>query len=333
MRSFKRFPLVQVRSANLSKLALKRLTWFDFWLSHDKNISLTCRHFGISRDSFYLWKKRFNPYNLRSLEDNLKTRTPHNLRQMTTSKEVIDLVIKIRGEDVEKSKYEIQAELKDLHDTRLGYNTIQKIINRHIHLLNTQHKRNSKAHKNRSIARLKAEAHLRDKDLGSLVQIDTKHLYILGKRFYLFVAVDCKSRYGFVWAYKSASSEIAAHFLLKVIGYFPFKITAVNTDNGPEYLLNFHKMCEKLNIPHYFNHPHTPKMNGRAERLIQTVEYEYFNYQEDLIDDLEEINLRCEIFNDKYNNKRYHRAIGYQTPANYVKSYLDIKKGEQLYVH
>lgn len=263
-----------------------------------------------------------------SLEDNLKTRTPHNLRQMTTPKYIIDLVIKIRGDDLEKSKYEIQAELKDLYDTKLGYNTIQKIINRHIHLQNNQHRKLAKAHKNRSIARLKAETILRDKDLGSLVQIDTKHLYILGKRFYLFVAVDCKSRFGFIWAYKTASSEVAANFLLKVINYFPFPITAVNTDNGPEYLLNFHKMCEKLNIPHYFNHPHTPKMNGRAERLIQTAEYEFFNYQEDLIDDLDEINLRCGIFNDKYNHRRYHRAINYQTPSSYVKSYLQTQKGE-----
>lgn len=328
MRAFKIIPLVTVRSANLSRNALKRLEWFDFWYNHGKNISLTCRHFGISRDTFYLWKRRFNPYTLRSLEDNLKTRTPHNLRQMSTSREVIELVIKIRGEDVEKSKYEIQAELKDLHDISLGYNTIQKIINRHIHLLNTQHKSSIKAHKRRTIARLKAESHLRDKDLGSLVQIDTKHLYILGKRFYLFVAVDCKSRYGFIYCYKSASSEVAADFLLKVINFFPFAITAVNTDNGPEYLLNFHKKCEELGITHYFTHPYTPKMNSRAERLIQTAEYEFFNYQEDLIDDLDEINLRCEMFNDKYNNRRYHRSIGYQTPHQYVTNYQHLQKGE-----
>lgn len=331
MRSFKRFPLVSIKSAYLSKPALKKLIWFDFWLSHNKNISLTCRHFDISRDTFYLWKRKFDPTNLKSLEDNPKTRTPHNLRQMTTPLEVIKLIIKIRGNDVEKSKYEIQAELKDLYDIKIGYNTIQKVINRHLYLLNTQHKINTKGHKNRSIARLKAETVLREKDLGSLVQIDTKHLYILGRRFYLYVAVDCKSRYGFIWAYQSGSSESAANFLLKVINYFPFNITAVNTDNGSEYLLNFHKQCEKLNIPHYFNHPHTPKMNGRAERLIQTAEYEFFNYQEDLIDDLDEINFRCEMFNDKYNNRRYHKAINYQTPANYVKSYLE-QKGEQLYV-
>lgn len=263
-----------------------------------------------------------------SLEDNLKTRTPHNLRQMTTPKYIIDLVIKIRGDDPEKSKYEIQAELKDVYVVKIGYNTIQKIINRHIHLLNTQHKRQARGHKYRSIARLKAETVLREKDLGSLVQIDTKHLYILGKRFYLFVAVDCKSRYGFIWAYKSASSESAASFLLKVIDCFPFSITALNTDNGPEYLLNFHKACERLNITHYFNHPHTPKMNGRAERLIQTAEYEFFNYQEDLIDDLDEINLRCEIFNDKYNNRRYHQALKYKTPHQYVTNYQKLQKGE-----
>lgn len=331
MRSFKRFPLVQVNSAHLSKGALKRLIWFDFWLSHRKNISLTCRHFDISRDTFYLWKRKFNPYNLRTLEDNFKTRTPHNLRQMTTPKHIIDLIIRIRSRDLEKSKYEIQAELKDLYGIKIGYNTIQKIINRHIHLHNSQHRTRSRSHKQRSIARLRAESILREKDLGSLIQIDTKHLYILGRRFYLFVAVDCKSRYGFIRAYKTGSSESAADFLLKVTTYFPFQISAVNTDNGSEYLLNFHKQCEKLNLPHYFNHPRTPKMNGRAERLIQTTEYEFFNYQEDLIDDLDEINLRCAIFNEKYNQRRYHRALKYQTPYQYVTNYQQSQKGG-LYV-
>jgi len=177
-------------------------------------------------------------------------------------------------------------------------------------------------HKNYAIARIKAARELREKELGSLVQIDTKHLYILGIRFYLFVAIDSKSRYGFVWAYKNASSLNAADFLLKVINYFPFKIQAVNTDNGSEYLLNFHKTCERLNILHYFTTPHTPKMNGRAERLIQTVEYEFFNYQYDLLPDIDEINKRCELFNDKYNNKRYHRAISYRTPGEFVMLYL-----------
>lgn len=321
MRAFKIIPTIKVKGYKLSKSALKRLEWIDWYFSHGKNAESTCRHFSLSKSVFYRWKTRFNKYNLLSLE--ARSTKPHSLRNMTTSQEVIDLVCSIRADDPEKSKYEIQAELKDLHGIKLGYNTIQKIVNRHIHLLNTQHKRQVRKHRNHSIARIRAARQLRDKDLGSLVQIDTKYLYILGVRFYLYVAVDCKSRYGFIWCYKSCNSTNAADFLLKVMDYLPFKIQAVNTDNGPEYLLNFHKLTEELNIPHYFNHPHTPKMNGRAERLIQTAEYEFFNYQEDLLPILEEINLRCEIFNDKYNNRRYHKAIGYQTPTSYVKNYLE----------
>lgn len=330
MRVFKIVPLVRVNSANLSKQALKRLTWFDFWYTHNKNISLTCRHFGISRDTFYLWKRRFNPSNLQTLEDNLKTRTPHTLREMTTPSWILQKIYDIRLNDLEKSKYEIHEELLR-EGIKVCHDTIQKVINRHLELKNTQHIKRLRKHRNLSIARVKAAYELKDKDLGSLVQIDTKYLYILGRRFYLFVAVDCKSRYGFIWTYASCNSTNAADFLTKVIDYFPFKIQAINTDNGPEYLLNFHKKCEELEIPHYFNTPHTPTMNSRAERLIQTAEYEYFNYQYDLLPTLKEINLRCETFNHKYNFRRFHHAIHYQTPFEYVTNYQLTQKGE-LYV-
>ncbi len=327
MRAFKIVPLVRVNSANLSKAALKRLAWFDFWYTHHKNISLTCRHFGISRDSFYLWKGRFNPTNLHSLEDNLKTRTPHHLREMTTPEWILKRIYDIRLGDLEKSKYEIHEELLR-EDISVCHDTIQKVINRHSILKNTQHKATLKKHRNYSISRLRASKELKEKDLGSLVQIDTKYLYILGKRFYLYVAIDCKSRYAYIWAYGSCNSTNAANFLTRVIDYFPFKISAINTDNGSEYLLNFHKLCEDLKIPHYFSHPHTPKENSRAERLIQTTEYEFFNYQYDLLPNLKDINSRCLLFNDKYNNKRFHQAIHYKTPSEYVTNYQQTQKGD-----
>lgn len=327
MRAFKIVPLVTVNSANLSKAALQRLTWFDFWYTHQKNIALTCRHFGISRDTFYLWKGRFKPTNLRTLEDNFKTRTPHHLREMTTSNWILKKVYDIRRDDLEKSKYEIHEELKR-EGINVCHDTIQKVINRHIELKNTQHKATLKKHRNYSISRLRAAKELKEKDLGSLVQIDTKYLYILGRRFYLYVAIDCKSRYAFIWAYGSCNSTNATNFLLKVIDYFPFPIKAINTDNGPEYLLNFHKQCEGLNIPHYFSHPHTPKENSRAERLIQTAEYEFFNYQADLLPNLKDINSRCLLFNDKYNNRRFHQALSYKTPFEYVTNYQQTQKGD-----
>lgn len=328
MRAYNILPVeIKVRDFKLSKQALKRLEWMDWYSNHGKNARLTCRHFGISPDTFYLWKRKFNPYNLTSLEFNAKLCTPHKLREMTTPSWILKKIYDIRFNDLEKSKYEIHEELKR-EDIKISHKVIQKVINRHIELKNTQHKANLKKHRHYSIARIRAAYELKDQDLGSLVQIDTKYLYVLGRRYYLFVAVDCKSRYGYIFAYASCNSTNAANFLLKVIDYFPFKIIAVNTDNGPEYLLNFHKACEELDITHYFNHPHSPKMNSRAERLIQTAEYEYFNYQYDLLPNLEEIRRRCREFNDKYNNRRFHHALDYKTPLEYVTNYLQLQKGE-----
>ena len=326
MRHYRIFPWEQIKDSSLSKDALRRLLWIDWYFSHGKNAETTCRHFDISKSVFYRWFNRFNRKNLKTLEFDTRTRRPHKLREMTTPLWIRNKVYEVRKQDPEKSKYEIQKELKDL-GISIGQTSIGKIIRRHPELHNLQHKKNLRKHRNHAIARIRAARELREKELGSLVQIDTKHLYILGIRFYLFVAIDSKSRYGFVWCYKNASSLNAADFLLKVIDYFPFTIKAVNTDNGSEYLLHFHKTCEKLNIPHYFTYPHTPKMNGRAERLIQTVEYEFFNYQYDLLPEINEINKRCAMFNDKYNNRRYHRAISYRTPKEFVM--LCLQKGGQ----
>ena len=72
-------------------------------------------------------------------------------------------------------------------------------------------------------------------------------------------------------------------------------------------------------------------MNSRVERLIQTATYEFFNWQDDLLDDIDQINQRCVIFNNKYNNLRYHQSLGYKTPMQYLIS-LQEKKGDKLYV-
>jgi len=328
MRHYNILPTVQIRAASLSKDALRRLTWLDWYYLHGKNAELTCRHFGISKSLFYRWFNRFDKKNLKTLEFDTKTRRPKTARKMTTPIWLQKRIYDIRSADLEKSKYEIQAELRD-EGIMVGRKCIQKIINRHVELLNTQHIKRVKKHRNYAIARVKAAIELREKELGSLVQVDTKYFYVLGRKFYLFTAIDCKSRYGFLYCYRTISSMSGKDFLGRVKDYFPFKIQAVNTDNGSEYLLNFHKeLEEKWKIPHYFTNPHCPKQNGRVERLHQTAEYEYFNYQEDLLDDLEMINERCMEFNTKYNTRRYHRSLGYKTPMQAVLKYQKEKGGQ-----
>ena len=327
MRHYNILPVNTIRSASLSKDALRRLWWMDWYQSHGKNAESTCRHFGISKSVFYRWKNRYKRFNLKTLEDDKGNRRPHHLRQMTTDPAILARIYDIRRADPEKSKWEIHEELRR-QGILVAHNVIQKVIRRHSELANSQHLKRLRKHRNFSIARIKANRELRHKDIGSLVQIDTKHLYIMGTRFYLFVAIDCLSRYGFVWAYKTGSSQSAADFLAKVINYFPFEISAINTDNGSEYLLNFHKACQKLGLMHYFTYPHTPKMNSQAERLIRTVTYEFFNWQYDLLADIDEINRRCPIFNTKYNTHRFHQSLGYKTPYECVILHQTQKGGQ-----
>jgi len=331
MRAYKILPKSEyVRAASLSQEAKRRLAWIDWYYSHGKNAERTCRHFSLSKSVFYRWFKRFNKHNLLSIEFNTKTRRPHRVREMTTDPALLQRIYDIRLTDLSKSKYEIHEELRR-EGIRVAHNVVQKVINRHLELKNLSRKL-AKQKRKYSIVRLKAARELKDKGLGSLIQVDTKHLYILGTRFYLFVAVDCKSRLGFVEAYTTASSKVAADFLNKVTSYFSFPIEAINTDNGSEYLLNFHKLITNLGIPHYFTYPNTPKMNARVERLIQTLVYEYLNLQDDLIPEIDDLRSKCRQFNYKYNYRRFHQALGYQTPAEYVITLLT--KGEQtvLYV-
>lgn len=328
MRAYKILPrTVLCQVGLLSRDALRRLSWMDWYITHGKNAEGTCRHFNISKSVFYRWKNRFNKYNLSSLEFDTKTRRPHNTRAMTTPLYVLGKIYQIRKADLEKSKYEIHEELKR-GGILVSHKVIQKVINRNPELLNIQHKKRVRDKKKRSIVRLKAESVLREKCLGSLVQVDTKYFYVLGRKFYLFSAIDCKSRYGFIFCYKTITSLSAQDFIKRVREYFPFPIQAINTDNGSEYLLNFHKEIESWGIPHFFTDPHCPKQNGRVERFHQTAEYEYFNYQDDLLDDLELINYHCAIFNTKYNTQRFHRALGYKTPQEYVLILLNQKGGQ-----
>lgn len=162
MRAFKTIPYCSVRAAKLSKGALSRLVWIDWYFAHGRKARAAMRHFNLSPTVFYRWMRRYKKYDLRSIEDDTSTRRPKHTRAMTTSRQTIDIICTIRANDLEKSKYEIQAEM-------------------------------------------------------------------------------------------SASSASAADFLHKVVSCFTFPVEAIQTDNGSEYLLNFHKTCEETGIIHYFS--------------------------------------------------------------------------------
>lgn len=105
----------------LSKQARQRVKWFDYY-HRCQNISLTCRYYGISRKTFYKWKRRYLKYQLPSLENN--SRRPRHLRQSKIPWQQVLVVKKLRTQYPYYSKYKLSVILERDHSINLSASTL-----------------------------------------------------------------------------------------------------------------------------------------------------------------------------------------------------------------
>src|SRR5690348_18440708 len=77
----------------LSREGRVRLAWMDFY-RRCRKVARTCRHFGISRQTFYRWQRRYDPYDLTSLEE--RSHRPRQCRQPTGAFPLEEKVLGLR---------------------------------------------------------------------------------------------------------------------------------------------------------------------------------------------------------------------------------------------
>jgi len=80
--------------AGLSKEARQRLKWFDFYEAHGRNTRLTCRCLGISPQTFYRWRGRYDPRHLSSLE--ARSHKPRHIRHPAWTDQEVKAVLELR---------------------------------------------------------------------------------------------------------------------------------------------------------------------------------------------------------------------------------------------
>ncbi len=226
------------------------------------------------------------------------------------------------------SKYKISYLLKRDYALSLSPSSVGRIIKRRglireAKVIKGIEKRKQLKYR---IPRLRAARELRYQSPGFLVQIDTKHLHILGSKYYQFTAVDTKSRLAFSRVYTGITSKAAEDFLERTIKFFPFKIRAIQTDNGSEYLKYFHLAAKKKGIIHYFSRVRTPNDNALIERLIQSTKYELWLFDEQLLPELDYLNQKLSAWVSRYNTYRPHQALNYLTPYQYLQPLLQQKQ-------
>ena len=305
---------------HLSQEAKSRLKWMDYY-RQAKNISLTCRHFNISRKTFHKWKKVYNPYNLATLESG--DRAPKRKRQREISSEQEMRIVSLRKQRIRYGKEKLAVRYNEIYGETISCWKIQKTIEKY--KLYYHPKRTEAIRKKRARSQNKKRiTELRQKKIsGFLLQIDTIVIYANGLKRYILTGIDKYSKIAFARMYTTHSSYNSRDFLHRLNYLLDGKIKNVQTDNGSEFMKYFDKACHNLGFPHYFSRNHTPKDNAVLERFNRTLQEEFVN-QGNLTTDTEIFNRDLTEWLVEYNFRRPHQSLGYIAPINFQVKYLKV---------
>ena len=305
----------------LSRPAGLRLEWMICYeTTARKNASLTCRHFGISRKTFYTWKGRFNELNLRSLED--QSKAPRTTRQKEYTSLQYQRFIALRKQYIRYGKIKLLKiycrEYPD--DTLISVWNIQSMIQRAgiyykpIKQAKINRKR-QQAVKKKRITELKQK-----KITGFLLCLDTMVKYWNGQKRYILTAIDKYSKISFARMYTTHSSSNARDFLNRLHYLLDGKIENIQTDNGSGFKKHFEKTRSQLNIPQYYSRLKTPKDNAVCERYNRILKEEFIQLGNMTVDTVL-FNRRLTERLIEYNFRRPHQTLDYMSPINFSYKY------------
>ena len=320
-------------TATLSKQARQRLKWFDYYNSHNHNARLTCRYFGISPQTFYRWKRRYNPRRLETLED--RTHCPKHLRQPTYSVELVECVLRLRETYPRWGKDKLVVLLH-----REGFDCSTSMVGRILKRLKDRgvlsepipnHISARKRHRQRPYAVRKPKKYLA-KEPGDIVEVDTLDVRPLpGVILKHFTARDVISRWDVLEAHTRATSNTASSFIEAMIERMPFPIRAIQVDGGAEFEDAFEDECRRRGIKLFVLPPRSPKLNGHVERAHRTHTEEFYEVTDASFDMLE-LNRALLEWERVYNTIRPHQALRYLTPQEFLQCYQQ-DQGKEVMCH
>ncbi|MDA8218754.1 MAG: integrase core domain-containing protein [Dehalococcoidales bacterium] len=322
--------LSRQRLPDLSSQAKKRLKWVEYYQACGRNASLTCRHFDISRPTLYRWLHRYQPRNLRSLEDRgcvpKHRRTPAwTLAQMAAVRRLREqyprwgkdkLVVLLRHEGLELSTSMVGRILRRLRVTG-------QLVEPKRGRVQARPRRRARPYAVRKPKGYRVE------EPGDLVQVDTLDVRLCaGCEYKQFTARDMVSRWDVVAVGRSATARGAAKFLEQMLVRMPFRVKGVQIDGGSEFMGEFEAACQAKGLKLIVLPPRSPKLNGSVERAQRTHTEEFWQVTE-AEPELAAVRTALAAWESVYNTVRPHQALGYLTPAEYLKQWQSKQAREE----
>lgn len=276
------------------------------------NISKTCRYFGISRETYYQWKRAYESDGEQAL-----------VNQKPGARENIVLRLPVETEEIIlflRCKYyfgplRITWYLDRYHGIKVSTGGVYRVL-----------RRNGLNRLPRNMKRRDIPTKRYEKQVpGHHVQVDVKFLKFKDKaghtlKRYQYTAIDDATRIRALKIYDRHTQKNAIHFIDYVIEKFPFRIHTIRTDNGHEFQAQFHWHIEDLGMRHVYIKPRSPRLNGKVERSHGSDEREFYQlleYKDDV--DLEEKLSAWESF---YNLHRPHGGLDGKTPYEVLREKL-----------
>lgn len=282
-----------------------------------KHVTNTCRYFGISRETFYKWKRAYENkgeaglINSKPCPQNPKLRTPAHIEEK---------ILHLRR-TYHLGQLRIAWYLKRYHDISISGGGVHNVLKRHG--LNRLPRNTRK----RAVLTQRYEKQVP----GHHVQVDVKFLDFKDQqeqkvRRFQYTAIDDATRIRALKVYERHTQENAIEFINHVVDKFPFRIATIRTDNGHEFQAKFHWHVEDLGMTHRYIKPGTPRLNGKVERSHVTDKEEFYqllSYTDDV-----DLNEKLREWENFYNYHRPHGAHGGKTPYEVLKEKMGLAAGD-----
>ncbi len=268
----------------LTRMADRRLAIIRHAKEVSGSVAKTCRYYGISRQSYYKWLRRYEEHGHEGLKDRSRAALscPH-----ATRTEVVGKVIYLRR-NYHFGPQKIAMYLARYHDVTISVSGVWRILKR-LEMSRLPAYQRYTRHKERWKRYEKPQP-------GHRVQIDVKFIApIKGarRRHYQFTAIDDCTRLRVLRIYDALNQKTAIQFVDYVIDRLPFQLQVIQTDNGAEFQSAFHWHVLDRGIDHVYIKPATPRLNGKVERSHRIDNEEFYRMLAGVVID------DTKLFNDK----------------------------------
>lgn len=256
------------------------------------NVSAACRELGVSRTSFYRWKRRLVAYGVDGLRPRRKAARPGRppslspvqqraivalaLAWSTWGPQRLSLQLARQGMQVSPSTVWRTLRRVGLGRKEQRLLVLERYSAEKVGLLTERTRRDLKRRKDR---------HVQASEPGQLVCLDT---FYIGKlkgvgKVWQITACDAASSYGWARIIPACDSREAARFLREVVApecaRAGWKLRRVLTDGGSEFKGEFDRACRELKIVHTRTKPRHAWTNGFVERLQGTILREHWRVE------------------------------------------------------